>query len=144
MYNIPTFEEFVNEVFFAYKNESKSKLKDGTPVSLSKNDVLEDDGGMSLGVKINSVITDIKAPHMKVGETFTRHKAFKMLSGPNSGTVLFSEDVLTQTDKFSTDIEESWFSDTPGKYKFKGEIIDAKAIPSNLKSLYDEMSSMVQ
>jgi len=140
MKNLQTFEQFITESYLISEGGvwpmyngsfKKDKLRNGELVKIYSNDTLGSNpsvtsSGKSLGTKINWVST--------VGDrSEPRYIAARILNGPDKGVVLFCETI------FEPKQQDSWYSITPGKYKFKTEEIDVKAIPADLKAIYDEL-----
>lgn len=141
MKNLYTFEEFLNEsINPVYKGkEVIDKLSDGTKIEIYRNNMLEDDGKSSLGVKANFAESD--SPW--IGNKAIKYILYKILSGPNKESLLFCEKLFTKKENekiggYTTDSTENWYSEDPKTYSFKNVRIDAMKIPSNLKSKYDE------
>jgi hypothetical protein len=140
MKNFLTFEQFITESYLIseggvwpmYNGSFKrDKLKNGELVKIYSNDTLGSNptvtsSGKSLGVKVNWVSTERDRSE-------PRYIAARILNGPNKGTVLFCETV------FEPRQQDSWYSVTPGKYKFKTEELDVMAIPADLKAIHDEL-----
>ena len=145
MKNLQTFEEFINESINApYKGKPVVEtLSDGTKVEIYRNNILEDDNDDSLGVKSNFV----ENLNTWNGDKSTRYTLYKILTGPNKGSLLFCETLFTKigigdskSTKYghSVDKTKNWYSENPKTYSFKDVKIDATNIPPILKMKYDE------
>ena len=141
MKNIQTFEEFLNEsIYGAYSGKPiVDKLSDGTKIEIYRNNVLEDGGEDSLGVKANFV----ENLNTWDGDKTTRYTLYKILTGPNKDSLLFCETLFWKVrypngnEKYR-DSTKKWYSENPKTYSFKNVKIDTTNIPPNLKMMYDE------
>jgi hypothetical protein len=151
MKNLLTFEEFLNESSLNENlwyndrgTKSTAKLSNGWDVEINTGDTLQDDlTGKSLGTKISIAITS-EGP-----KTDSRYSVYRILGSPNKGAILFTEELFKNTAPpnssgwRSIDRTINWYSDSPKKYTFKSVTVDAKAIPAELKDIYDELLKFV-